>query len=191
MSATNESRTKMVNTANDRWSIGAKLETLYNDGAGSIYTDQPAGNLPTTGSGPKLNTQLKKGRNGVNFFGYGRAGGSAGRLGSQGQSDEGNVKVGGETSTRGNINAGRGDTSKIGGAFHTYRKAREAVSDYGPDSELCGRDSSWFTQGVSNAVKYGFAFSFGGKNGGGRGGNTRGGSNAEGKQGGGSAQSKY
>ena len=69
----------------DRWSLDGGITKLYENGAGSIYTNMPAGNLPSAGSAPKLDEQISKG---VDFFGYGRGSNVGGRLGDQVKNNE-------------------------------------------------------------------------------------------------------
>lgn len=165
-SKTANARARTLNTSADRWSAQegeSGIENLYASGLGSVYTALPAGTNGGMAKAGNLESQRKEG---VKFFGYGRGNHTA-RLGSQGQSAQGQVFVGGQMDMQANITKARGDL-QLGG-FNTFRSAREAISDYGNDL-LATCKASWFTQNVHGATKYGNTT----MNLGGRGSSTRG-----------------
>jgi hypothetical protein len=145
-SKTAVARASEQQTSSDRWTLTSNLEDLYNNGEGSLYTNLPAANLPSAGSAPDLNTQIKEG---VKFFGYGR-GSHTDRLGTQGQKEEGEIRVGGMLSGEKQATQ-TGDISDLGG-FNTFRAPRSVDSDFGKDL-IATRDKSWFTKNVTEGSK--------------------------------------
>lgn len=166
---TGTARSSEQQTTKDRWTLTNNLETLYSNGDGSIYTVEPAANVPGGSKAPKLNEQIT---NGVKFFGYGR-GAHTKRLGEQGMKEEGEIRVGGMLSGEKQATQ-TGDITHLGG-FNTFRAPRSAKSDFGEDL-LATRDKSWFTKNVTEGSKNKYGNKLAGMVGnlGNRGGSSRG-----------------
>tara|TARA_B100001093_G_C26736805_1_gene974811 strand:- start:449 stop:1009 length:561 start_codon:yes stop_codon:yes gene_type:complete len=185
--STQKARQKMMRTAADRWSLDGGIEQLYSKGAGSLYTNGSAGNIPVAGSAPGLDKQIEIG---VDFFGYGRGSNVAGRLGDQANNND---------SERMNVaGVGRQQTIRQRGTpeFGRFKTKQSAMdqnnSQYGADGGAANASASWYTAGLDQVRKYGNTLSGNIDGGlGGREGSTRGRTDASSLNNGSGAQSKY